>query len=469
MTRRESTLPPPAVGTSDAEGLDAARVTRALDLDASDPSHALAQRFRLVVTSGPDAGASFLSRGERSIVGTHESADFRLQDGTVSRFHCEIELENGRPVLRDLGSRNGTLIDGVSVLSAHLHAGARLRLGRTELMFEPRSERAKLPISAADRFGRMVGRSAVMRRVFKLLEQAASNDATVLLEGETGTGKEVAAESIHGASGRKKGPFAVVDCGAIPAELLESELFGHERGAFTGALGPREGIFETADGGTVFLDEIGELPLDLQPKLLRVLDRREIKRVGGNKYFGVDVRVVAATNRSLRREVNEKRFRADLYYRLAVIQVQLPALRERTEDLETLVAAILESLSPHYPGQAEGLVSPEFLAELARHAWPGNVRELRNYVERCLALRTRLSVSQETSGAPSSRGGGSIRDLADPRRPLKTAREHWTSILERHYLEEILRRQGDNVAAAARAAEIDRMHFYRLLWRHGLR
>ena len=444
-------------------------MTRGLDLDASDRGHALVQRFRLLVTAGPDRGGSFVSKGERTVIGTHESADFRLQDPTVSRFHCEIDPTSGRPVLRDLGSLNGTTVDGVSTIAAHLHAGARIALGHTQILFETRSDRAKVPISEHERFGRLVGRSAAMRRVFKLLEQAATNDATVLLEGETGTGKELAAESVHEASARASKPFIVVDCGAIPPDLLESELFGHERGAFTGAVGPRVGAFEEAQGGTVFLDEIGELALDLQPKLLRALDKREIKRVGSNKHFDVDVRLVAATNRNLQKEVNEKRFRADLYYRLAVIQVKLPPLRERLEDLGDLARSVVTSLEAYYPGQSDALLTTDFLAEVARHRWPGNVRELRNYLERCLALRSCPSVPSEASGAPSSRRAMEVQELADPSRPLKIARETWTRVLERHYLEEMLRRNGDNVTAAARAAEVDRMHFYRLLWRHGLR
>ncbi|HEX9296477.1 MAG TPA: sigma 54-interacting transcriptional regulator, partial [Polyangiaceae bacterium] len=379
MTEPRSTEPPAGTGDervldSDASGEPEPRVTRGLDVDASDPGHALVQRFRLLVTSGPDRGASFVSKGERSVIGTHESADFRLQDPTVSRFHCEIDPTSGRPLLRDLGSRNGTVVDGVSSLAAYLHPGARIALGHTQMTFELRSDRAKVEISEHERFGRLVGRSAAMRRVFKLLEQAATNDATVLLEGETGTGKELAAESVHEASARAKRPFLVVDCGAIPPDLLESELFGHERGAFTGAVGPRVGAFEEARGGTIFLDEIGELALDLQPKLLRALDKREIKRIGSNKHFDVDVRVVAATNRNLKKEVNEKRFRADLYYRLAVIQVKLPPLRERLEDMDSLARSVLGSLEPHYPGQSDLLLTPAFLAELARHRWPGNVR-----------------------------------------------------------------------------------------------
>jgi transcriptional regulator with GAF, ATPase, and Fis domain len=465
--------PSAAVGAEPAARSDGAgpeaRVTHGLDVDASDTTHALVRRFRLVVVSGPDQGATFVSTREHSVLGTDESADFRLTDPTVSRFHCEIDLTSGRPIVRDLGSLNGTAVDGVSLLAGHLARGARVVLGHTHLLFETRSDLAKVPISAEERFGGLVGRSAAMRRVFKLLEQAAASDATVLLEGETGTGKEVAAESIHRASARAAGPLVVVDCGAVPPELLESELFGHERGSFTGAVGQRDGSFEEARGGTIFLDEVGELPLELQPKLLRALDKREVKRVGSNKHLPVDVRVVAATNRDLKREVNEKRFRADLYFRLAVLQIELPPLRERLEDIGDLAQSLLAGLKAYYPGEGESLLTAEFLADLARHEWPGNVRELRNYLERCLATRAPASVREGGRALASGATRVGIEELGDPSRPLKIAREHWTRELERHYLEEMLRRQGDNVAAAARAAEVDRMHFYRLLWRHGLR
>ncbi|HZO13867.1 MAG TPA: sigma 54-interacting transcriptional regulator, partial [Polyangiaceae bacterium] len=281
-------------------------------------------------------------------------------------------------------------------------------------------------------------------------------DAVVLLEGDTGTGKELAAESIHDESTRRDQPFLVVDCASIPSDLLESELFGHERGAFTGASATREGAFEAATGGTIFLDEIGELPLELQPKLLRALERKQVKRVGSNRYTTVDVRVVAATNRNLRREVNERRFRSDLYYRLAVIEIRLPSLRERFDDLPLLVDQLLASMGAvDHPD----LRSPAFLEELGRHAWSGNIRELRNYLERCLVLRSRAPLENEAAEPL----------LPDAGQPLKTARERWNRALERRYVEEVLRRCGDNVAAAARAAEVDRMYFYRLLWRHGLR
>jgi transcriptional regulator with PAS, ATPase and Fis domain len=423
--------------------------------------HALVRRFRLLVVAGPDTGANYTSAGERAVVGTHEAADLVLHDRTASRFHCDISLSEGRAVLRDLGSRNGTLVDGVSVIQGHLRSGATLTLGRSQVRFDLGTDHVKIPLSDNAHFGVMVGRSRTMRHAFALLEKAAASEATVLLEGETGTGKEVAAESIHRLSARKDGPFVVVDCGAIPADLLESELLGHERGAFTGAVSAREGAFEAASGGTIFLDEIGELSADLQPKLLRALERREIKRVGGNKYVPVDVRVIAATNRNLRAEVNAKKFRSDLYYRLAVLEVRLPPVRERTEDIPLLLENLLSALGVADRAESAFLRTPEFMAELSRHLWPGNVREMRNHVERCLAMREPAPLATDPI-----EGGA---DLLDASKPLREAREQWTRAFERRYLEEVLRRHDGRVTAAARAAGIDRIYFYRLLWRHGLR
>jgi DNA-binding NtrC family response regulator len=284
-----------------------------------------------------------------------------------------------------------------------------------------------------------------MRAVFALFERAAQSKATLLVEGETGTGKEAAAESVHRASERRDGPFVVVDCGALPPHLLESELFGHEKGAFTGAQSRRLGAFETANGGTLFLDEIGELALDLQPKLLRVLERQEVKRVGSDRFVKVDVRVIAATHRNLRSDVNNRRFRSDLFYRLAVLVVTLPPLRERVEDLPSLIEDLLGQLGA--AAEAERLRTPAFMAELAAHRWPGNVRELRNYLERSLAL------------------GGSDDAPAPAARSYKQAKEQW----ERAYVAELLRAADGNVTAAARDAGLDRAAFYRLLWRHGMR
>jgi transcriptional regulator with GAF, ATPase, and Fis domain len=435
------------------------RATHAIEED--HPIQAVVKGFTLVVTRGPDDRKTFSSSAERAILGTHESADFVLRDPTVSRFHCELAVTGGRVSIRDLESTNGTTVNGTAVLHAYLEPGARLNLGHTELRFELQAESMRLPLSANDQFGSMVGRSVAMRRIFATLERVAKADSTVLLEGETGTGKEAAAESIHRESRRRDAPFVVVDCAAIPSTLLESELFGHERGAFTGATSSRAGVFEMASTGTLFLDEIGELSLDLQPKLLRVLEQREIKRVGGDRFVPVDVRIVAATNRSLRAEVNDKRFRSDLYYRLAIVEIRVPPLRERVDDLPLLVDSLLSSLGASEHVEAKNLRTPSFLADLARHAWPGNIRELRNYVERCIALGENAPLR---SDLPES--NESVPDMAQP---LKIARERWTRAFERKYVEQMLARHGNNVAAAAREAGVDRMYFYRLLWRYGLR
>jgi DNA-binding NtrC family response regulator len=312
----------------------------------------------------------------------------------------------------------------------------------------------------------MLGRSTAMQIVFDVLAKAASSDATILLEGETGTGKEVSAEAIHLGSARKDKPFLVVDCGAMPPNLLESELFGHERGAFTGAVSSRQGVFEAASGGTVFLDEIGELSIDLQPKLLRVLERREVRRVGTNNHVPVNVRLVAATNRSLRDQVAAGKFRSDLYYRLAVVEVKLPPLRERLADLALLVDHIVRGLGTVDAATGARVRSPDFVEALSRHTWPGNIRELRNYLERCVALRD-FSPPRSTTGAhPTIAGPESAVNVGQP---LREAREAWVSAFERRYLEELLRQHENRVSAAARAAGVDRIYFYRLLWKHGLR
>ena len=418
------------------------------------------QRFRLEVTAGPDAGASFTSKGELTTIGTHRNADLVLTDPTVSRFHCEIRIEGGRAVVRDLQSKNGTRIDRVLALAAPLSSGATLTLGQTIITFRLEGEVVRLPTSPRRRFGTMVGASVAMRRVFAVLERAAASDSTVLLEGETGTGKEAVAESIHHESARRDGPFVVVDCAAIPANLLESELFGWRRGAFTGAVEAREGAFEAARGGTVFLDEIGELAPELQPKLLRVLERREVKRVGATQHEPVDVRVVAATNRDLRAEVNARRFRSDLYFRLAVVEVRLPPLRERPDDIGPLVEHLLESLGRAGSPEAAPLREPAFLQELGRHGWPGNVRELRNYLERCLTMHERAPMQ------PPAQASELAIDLS---RPLREVRDHHAREVERRYLVAVLERHNGNVTAAARAAGVERPHFYRLLWRHGLK
>jgi two-component system, NtrC family, response regulator GlrR len=423
------------------------------------------RRLRLRVVRGPDEGMSFESGDDALTIGSHEGADCRLTDPAISRFHCEIIPEADRVLIRDLESKNGTTVDGVRIVTAFLGDGSTIALGRSEVSVTFDAGELPLALSEANAFGSLAGRSSAMRRAFVRLEKAAQSDATVLLLGETGTGKEVATESIHEASARRDGPLVVVDCGAIPSQLLESELFGHVKGAFTGAVGDRPGAFRAAHGGTLFLDEVGELSLELQPKLLRALERRHVKRVGESRYDDVDVRVVAATHRDLKSEVNHGRFRADLYYRLAVLEIRLPPLRERLDDLPVLVERLVAAMGlaadhPFLPT----LQDPSFVADLRRHAWPGNVRELRNFLERCVALQERAELTSlgpdaDETGAPA----------IDPDVPLRKAREDWIAAFERRYLEALLARHAGNVSQAARAAGVNRGHFYRLLSRHELK
>jgi DNA-binding NtrC family response regulator len=439
---------------------------------SADDRHLVVRRFRLRVEAGPDAGREVASRDASIVIGSEAGAQLKLDDGAVSRFHCELVADAGRVRVRDLGSRNGTTVDGVAVVDGFLHPGAVLGVGRDQIRFEATPDHVRIALSPHPRFGTMVGTSTAIRAAFAILERAAASDATVLLTGETGTGKEAAAESLHAASARRDGPFIVVDCGSIPPSLLEAELFGHDKGAFTGAASERMGAFEAASGGTIFLDEIGELAIDLQPKLLRALERREVKRLGSNHYRPVDVRVVAATHRDLRAEINARAFRSDLYYRLAVVELRLPPLRDRLDDLP-LIARDLLAAAP--AARLAELTAPAFVAHLASHRWPGNVRELRNYLDRCLALGVELAASPTgDSGEPGGAGeaGGNAVAIAaaiDASRPLRAAREEASRRFERAYLEDLLRRHGDNLAAAARAAAVDRAHLYRLLWKHGLK
>jgi transcriptional regulator with PAS, ATPase and Fis domain len=439
---------------------DDPRVTEALT--GAGPLRATVRECRLTVVAGaPGGGVDGTTHefaAERMVVGADPGADFVLADNAMSRFHCEIRTEDGAWFVRDLGSRNGTLLDHVPIVEAPLRAGSLLGLGRTTLRFDPGSRQVELPLSPRDHFGRLRGGSVPMRAAYALLEAGAGSASTVLLQGESGTGKDLAAESVHLASDRQGGPFVVVDCGALPANLLESELFGHEAGAFTGATATRIGAFEAAHGGTLFLDEIGELALDLQPALLRVLDRREIQRIGTSERRRVDVRIVAATNRELRAEVNARRFRADLYFRLAVLTVRMPPLRERTSDIPALVGAILEDLGDTSSPIARSLVGGELLPEILRHGWPGNVRELRNYVEACIA-RQESALEVVTSSEPT----------IDVSQPLRTVRDRWVRHVERRYLQDLLAAHDGNVSAAARAAGVDRVHMHRLLRRAGLR
>ena len=419
---------------------------------------ATVQACAIEVVEGPSEKQTWSSHGERCAIGSHERNDLVLSDRTVSRFHCEIRLCEDGATVADLGSRNGTIVDGVPVMEAWLRDGSILRVGETSLQVRFASEGHTIKLSPRTRFGTLVGRSVAMRATFAQLEAAARTDGTVLVIGETGTGKEEVAHSLHEASSRADGPFIVVDCGAMPEGLLESELFGHERGAFTGALTTRVGAFEAANGGTIFLDEIGEMPIELQPRLLRALERREVRRVGSNATRTVDVRVIAATNRELRTEVNEGRFREDLYYRLAVLEIELPPLRERPEDIPLIAEALLDRM--HLDDEARSVVTDEVLAGLARGSWPGNVRQLRNYLAHLVALR------EPPRGPVMAESGASV---VDARVPYEQARRDALLDFERRYLVSLLSLHGDNVAEAARTAGMNRAYLYRLLHRHGLR
>jgi transcriptional regulator with PAS, ATPase and Fis domain len=431
-------------------------------VDVALPAGRRVRRFRLVFVEGSAAGQAWTSSGDTCSIGSHPSNDLHVEDKAVSRFHCEVRVQGKGVVVRDLQSRNGTSVDGVDVVEAWLRPGSLIRLGRTALQIQMASETNALPLSERTSFGSLVGGSVVMRSTFALLERAAASDATILLEGETGTGKEGAAESIHNESARREAPFLVVDCSALPANLLESELFGHEKGAFTGAAGRRKGAFEEAHGGTIFLDEVGELGADLQPKLLRVLENREVKPVGANLARPVDVRVIAATNRDLRAEVNAGRFRSDVYFRLAVVKIGMPPLRQRADDVPLLIDSIVRSLGPEAAAAAPKILTPATIAGLTHSAWPGNVRELRNWLQRCLVLQQPMPVSEHGVF------DGDDDDQVDATVPFSQARRQAINAFERRYLETLLEQHGGNVARAAQASGVHKVHLYRLLRRHTL-
>ncbi len=343
------------------------------------------KKARFKVTKGRDAGKELVLQKPVVSIGTLADNDLVLADTTVSRRHAVIEEKPNGYVLRDLESTNGTFLDNVRVREAYLSPGSQIRLGQTEMTFSPLEERIENLQSKADHFGELIGSSPAMREIYAILERVAPTDVTVLLDGETGTGKELAARAVHSQSRRAGGPFVVFDCGAVAPNLIESELFGHEKGSFTDAVKSRAGAFELANNGTIFLDEIGELSLELQPKLLRALDQRETKRIGADKPVQVNVRVISATNKDLEEEVRVGRFREDLFYRLSVVRVSMPPLRRKKEDIDTIAAHVLAGISTEINKKINGL-SPEALAALTAYAWPGNVRELKNVLGRASAL-----------------------------------------------------------------------------------
>jgi transcriptional regulator with PAS, ATPase and Fis domain len=422
------------------------------------------------VIEGPDRGVQRRLGPAGMRLGTGVGCDLRLTDRTVSRLHGEIRRAGGAIRIIDSGSTNGTYVDGVRVHIAELAAGARIRMGESVLAVAPAGERCSVELSARHRFGDVIGASVEMRRLYGILERVAPTDSSVLIQGETGTGKEMVARSVHDASPRARQPFVVVDCGAIAENLIESELFGHVRGAFSGAVGDRRGLIEEADGGTLFLDEIGELPPSLQPRLLRVLETFEVRRVGSNASRRVDVRVVAATNRPLAHAINAGTFREDLYYRLAVVELELPPLRARRED----IALLAEHFFRRYAGDKEP-VPPELLSSLSSRAWPGNVRELRNYIERSVSMgvthaaRPELAAPAAVGAVPAAEAAEALAPVVPIHLPLKDARAAWTEQFELLYVKALLGKTEGNVTRAAELAGINRRSLQRLIASLGIR
>lgn len=425
---------------------------------------ALRDGFRVAIIEGPDQGASATSVGSTMTLGSDPTCDLSLSCRAISRFHCEIELGESGAFIRDLGSTNGTRVDGVRIVTAYLRRGAEVEIGRDRLRFELVDEPVGIDLLPNDRFGRIAGRSPAMRAAFAVMARAASTDATVLLCGETGVGKDSAAEAIHAASARAERPFITVDCGSLPIGLAESELFGHAAGAFNGADRDRAGVFEMASSGTIFLDEVGELPPALQPKLLRVLERREVQRLGETRTRPVDVRIIAATHRDLRRDVNHGRFRADLYFRLAVMMVQLPPLRERPEDIALLVQHFIQKYRARLGKSCDG-IAPAALARFAAFDFPGNVRELENKVHQAMVVAAGPIIDEDDVALPAARAGRGSVDLSRPFRELK---QQVIDAFERQYLTDLLRQHHGNLAQAARAAGMDRKNLWALAVRHGL-
>ncbi|WP_394824715.1 sigma 54-interacting transcriptional regulator [Pendulispora albinea] len=432
-------------------------------------STVIEESYALVVLDGAQAGLRCVFNGtvgSRLLVGKGPACDLRLEDPMVSRRHAVFEIGPKGVRLTDLESTNGTTINGVSIHEAYVRDGDRVRVAQTTLHLQ-RGEPKAVPLPKDIRFGRMLGASPVMRRLYPLCRRFAESELPVLIEGETGTGKEVLAEALHEASRRAKAPFVVFDCTAVPPNLMESTLFGHERGSFTGAFAPRKGVFEEAHGGTLFIDELGELDLPLQPKLLRALERGEVQRVGSNQWMRVDVRVIAATRRDLDREVQAGRFRDDLFFRLAVGRIELPPLRDRTGDVGLLACQFWQALG------GSGVPMPEDLIQrFEDYRWPGNVRELRNAVARALALGETALAAENPPGkldepprAPAGKGD-LIEEILATELPLTRARERLVSEFERKYVERVLARHDGNVVRAAAASGIARRYFQILRARH---
>jgi DNA-binding NtrC family response regulator len=450
-------------------------ITRTVLLDGGTEALHL-RAFRLTVTVAGETVSQVFTR-RRVTLGSKEPADFLIEDTRVSRMHAAIEVDAKGYRLVDLGSKNGVFVGDLMVQSVYLRPGTTFLVGQVSVHFDVTTEEVEVRFSQRNRFGNMMGQSLTMREIFALLERVSPSDLTILVEGKSGTGKELVAEAVHKHSPRHRGPFVVFDCSAVSSDLIESELFGHVKGAFTGAVANRKGAFENAQGGTLFIDELGELGMELQPKLLRALERREIRRVGSNEAISIDVRIVAATNRSLQDEVSRGTFREDLYYRFAVLKVVLPALQERVEDIPLLVEHFLQDAAARTGRSGLG-VSYATMERLKSYPWPGNVRELRNFIERAVVLAndsgqvdarflqplvSDVPVEPPVLAEQALTAAGIPVDL-----PFKEAKNLLIEKFEVMYWQRLMEQTEGNVTQAARIAGIHRKSVEYILRKLGL-
>jgi DNA-binding NtrC family response regulator len=396
------------------------------------------------------------------VVGRDEGAQIRVTDPEVSSIHCELRAVDQGILVKDLGSTNGTFVGSLRVLEAVVGQPAEITVGQTKIAIEPSGGKQRVDVGFSDRFGELVGSAPKMRRVFGVLEKVARTPLSILILGETGCGKEVVARSVHDASDRKGKPFVVVDCGSIPATLAESLLFGHEKGAFTGATERKKGALQEADGGTLFLDELGELPLDLQPKLLRALAERQIKRVGSNTVEPIDVRVLAATRRDLGAEMNAGRFRSDLFFRIAQVRVELPPLRERKDDLPLLVTEVCKRVGKPDAAQA---VLDWIESRLGGYDWPGNVRELVNVAQVAATLAdTPEAIDDVLTLARDAQGD----EARGPQTAFAEAKKTAIASFERDYFTQLSKGAKGNVSEMARQSGMERHHVRAYLRKYGI-
>jgi DNA-binding NtrC family response regulator len=432
----------------------------------------------LTILDGPAQGLILDPMPLRTLIGRQPWCDLVLDDPKVSAIHCEIIIRGDTIRLRDRNSTNGVWVDTARVAEATIEPGTVLRVGSSTLRVDARQAHRPTRQSSTDASGQLVGRTPPMQRLFDMLGRVASRDLPVLLLGETGTGKTAVAEALHAQSARRDGPFVAINCGGLPPELVESTLFGHVKGSFTGAHKDAEGVFQQARGGTLLLDEIGELPAAVQPKLLTALDRGRVRPVGGDREVAIDFRLVAATNRKLWEEVEAGRFRQDLYFRVAGIELEVPPLRDRRDDIGPIAARLLERLALEDPSLRKAPeLSSGALERLRAHSWPGNVRELANALARASMLAGDEPIEAEhvmLRGWTASEGdGGSAPSSGAPAisnmdQGFKEFKAELLALHEQPYFERLMERVGGNITAAAREAGLSRTYVLTMLRKYGI-